>query len=129
MHRVVIAALLSILACPAQAVTLYRCPGPDGTIIFSDHLCGPVHERIDVQDTYTPGTGLRESERRMLQQIEQREAYRSQRQDFREDRDRMYEERERADNLAACRNLDRLKALGRIRPADYTYQRRGLGCL
>jgi hypothetical protein len=131
MHKVVMVVLLSATAISAQAAGVYRCQGADGSTVFSDRPCGNggQQQQIEVEEQYTPGpSGLRESERRLLQRIERREDYRDRRGDYREDTDRMYDEFERIDNRAACRQLDRQRAREQIRPADYTYQRRALDC-
>lgn len=48
MRNVLIVALIAA-SVPAAAQTFYRCEGPDGSPVFSDHPCGISAEQIHVE--------------------------------------------------------------------------------
>ena len=72
---------LALAAGPAFGQKVYKCPGPDGKAVYQQQRC-PEGERMIVRDngsgsggreTATTGAaGLRPSEKKMLEQSEQR---------------------------------------------------------
>jgi len=124
----IIVLLLTSVALSAQAGSVYRCQGPHGTV-FSDAPCGSNQQRVEVEESYSSGPpGLRESEIRALERIDQERTYRSRITDYRRDGDRIDQRVEERDRREACYQLDRQRAWHTIGNGDYVTRRRQLGC-